>query len=448
MQVVYARQPMPASFSRTVFLAGPTPREPSVASWRPAAIECLARAGYDGVVFVPEPEDGRWPGEYDGQVEWETEALGMSDAICCWVPRDLATMPGFTTNVEFGLWAHSGKLVLGAPPTAAKLAYLLATAERLHVGSFSTLADTVAASVELAGPAAERHGGERCVPAAVWATESFRSWYDAQRGAGNRLEAARLEWSYRVGPGRRRVFLWALHATMAVAAEHRTKREVVLGRPDLAVVAALGRAATLGRTKVVLVRECRLPAASADGYIRELPGGSSTVALAPVEVAASELGEETGLVVDSARLRPVATRQLVGPLSTHRAHLFALELTGPELDALAADSGPHGVASESERTWVEVHSIDELLGGALVDWSMLGMILEAAGGLYRTEPEPEPEPVAAPGTTATPDPESPDAADVAQAYLATLEVLPVPAAARLTGPAHPGGTAEVEPTPD
>lgn len=39
---------------KSIFLAGPTPREEKVASWRVAAVKKLEELGFDGVVFVPE----------------------------------------------------------------------------------------------------------------------------------------------------------------------------------------------------------------------------------------------------------------------------------------------------------------------------------------------------------------------------------------------------------
>ncbi|HVI00101.1 MAG TPA: nucleoside 2-deoxyribosyltransferase domain-containing protein, partial [Enhygromyxa sp.] len=100
MQVVYARQPFPAAFTRAIFLAGPTPRSSDVPSWRPRALELLAERGYDGAVFVPEDADGNARFDYTDQIDWESEGLALADVIVFWIPRDLDTLPGFTTNVE------------------------------------------------------------------------------------------------------------------------------------------------------------------------------------------------------------------------------------------------------------------------------------------------------------------------------------------------------------
>jgi hypothetical protein len=124
MQVIYARQAIPAT-GPWLFLAGPSPRTKDVVSWRPEALEILCGLGYSGVVLVPEPEDGFEASPYDDeQVFWEWRALEQATAIAFWVPRDLRTLPGFTTNVEFGLYCRSGRALLGFPHGSPKTRYL------------------------------------------------------------------------------------------------------------------------------------------------------------------------------------------------------------------------------------------------------------------------------------------------------------------------------------
>lgn len=110
----------------SIFLAGPTPRRKDVPSWRPEALRLLQKAGFNGSVFVPETADWGWHGDYDGQVYWEWDAMGRAACTLFWVPRELDTLPGFTTNVEFGFLAafHPGRTVLGAPDHAPKTRYL------------------------------------------------------------------------------------------------------------------------------------------------------------------------------------------------------------------------------------------------------------------------------------------------------------------------------------
>ena len=40
------------------------------------------------------------------------------------MPRVLPDMAGFTSNVEFGYWLHSGKVIYGRPNDASKIKYL------------------------------------------------------------------------------------------------------------------------------------------------------------------------------------------------------------------------------------------------------------------------------------------------------------------------------------
>src|SRR4051812_25224758 len=84
----------------SIFLAGPTPRRPEVPSWRPQALGLLRQLGFGGAVYVPERRD--WSGRvsYLDQVEWEYAGLEHCSVVAFWVPRDVQTLPGFTTNVE------------------------------------------------------------------------------------------------------------------------------------------------------------------------------------------------------------------------------------------------------------------------------------------------------------------------------------------------------------
>jgi hypothetical protein len=144
MNVVYALDPL----TKSIFLAGPTPRSPEVASWRPEALKTLAWLDFKGEVFVPESSDLK-PHEagYDNQVWWELEALEKATVVVFWVPRDLETMPAFTTNVEFGMLVKSGKVLLGAPEGAPKMNYLKMVAAKYNVKFFDDLDDLLKEAV-------------------------------------------------------------------------------------------------------------------------------------------------------------------------------------------------------------------------------------------------------------------------------------------------------------
>jgi 8-oxo-dGTP pyrophosphatase MutT (NUDIX family) len=378
MDFVYALEDPPETYRSSIFLAGPTPRSNDVRSWRPAAIRELQQAGYGGVVFIPEDRSGAFHGDYDSQIAWEEENLNRADCILFWVPRDMRTMPAMTTNAEFGRWENSAKIVFGAPPDAPKNAYLRHYAQQHGAPTADTLADTVAHAITLCGDGADRSGGERDVPLHIWHTEAFQRWYASQRTAGNQLRSARTLWTFCVGSGQRRgVFCFALHVNMYVAAEDRCKvNEFVLARTDISSVLMYRPAESLDNTEIVLVREYRSPARTDDGFVHELPGGSTTKpAVSAAHVAAEEVHEETGLRLSADRLTAHESRQLAATLSAHHSHLFSVVLTDDEIAELRAQTEPHGVEADSERTWVEVLTFREIRERNLVDWSTLGMIL-------------------------------------------------------------------------
>ena len=154
VNLVMAREPLPAG--PAVFLAGPTPDKATpVPSWRPAAVEALA-AQWTGdqplTVLTPESRDGVRAERYEHQVDWETEARAHAAAILFWIPRDMRTMPGMTTNVEFGLDVASGRAVLGCPPDCPnpeRNRYLIYVARRHGVPVCTTLTATAAAALTL-----------------------------------------------------------------------------------------------------------------------------------------------------------------------------------------------------------------------------------------------------------------------------------------------------------
>jgi len=128
--------------------------------------------------------------------------------------------------------------------------------------------------------------------------------------------------------------------------------------------------------EVVLVREFRTPAATKNGFILELPGGSSTKESDPEETASEEVHEEMGLYIEPSRLKLRGTRRLAGTLSAHKAHLFSAEITTEEMDWLKSQRDiAHGKEEDSERTFIEVHSVSQLINDENIDWTTLGQIL-------------------------------------------------------------------------
>lgn len=149
MRVIYPKEEVPRNCDSSVFLAGPTPRSEEVKSWRPEAIGLFEQFAYEGIVFSPEPRDGKWQGEYIDQVEWEEQALTIATCILFWIPRDLNILPGFTTNDEWGTWKASGKVVFGAPINAPKVKYQRYYAKKLHVPNAVSLQETVQLALDM-----------------------------------------------------------------------------------------------------------------------------------------------------------------------------------------------------------------------------------------------------------------------------------------------------------
>ena len=380
MFAVYAGEKAPGSFSQSIFLAGPTPRRPEVRSWRPEALRFLREFGYEGVVFVPEyREDGVRVvySDYVTQVEWEEKHLNMSDCILFWIPRDMKTMPGLTTNDEWGVWKDSGKVVFGTPPNAEKVNYQRYYAEKLKIPYADALSLTVSLALLMVGKSALRQGGEREVPLLIWNTAHFQEWYKAHKNAGNHLDGAKVVWTFRVGAQKTFPFLWAIHANVYIANEKRNKiNEVVIARPSISTIVMYRRDRVLLKSDIVLIREFRSPVSNGDCYVWEVPGGSSKKAEDPIKLAADECKEETSLVVDPSRMHDNEARQMVSTLSTHKAHLYSVEITKEELSYLKSQTGiAHGILADTERTYVEIKKLSEILAETNVDWSMLGMIL-------------------------------------------------------------------------
>jgi len=147
VKVVYAGDPTLGNPS--VFLAGPTPKDENTLSWRPEAVNILEGLGFEGYVYVPEPKEGhmgKWPG-YEDQCEWEQVHLDNATCVLFWVPRDMTSMLALTTNVEFGLYARSGKVVLGYPPGAPHNRYMTFCANKWDIPLYSTLRSTLTGAI-------------------------------------------------------------------------------------------------------------------------------------------------------------------------------------------------------------------------------------------------------------------------------------------------------------
>lgn len=340
-------------------------------------MKLLRDLGYNGHVFIPEPR-GAWSKDYQGQVEWETSALNMADVIVFWVPRDMDKMPALTTNIEWGLWVDSGKVVFGAPDKAESVRYMKWQCDQFKVPMFSDLKGTLDHATKVIGAGALRVGGEAKVPLSVWENDTFKGWYKAQKKAHNRLEDARVLWAYYTGEKRDTLFAWAVQVDVFVAEERRNKRiEFVLGRQDIASVVLYYQGED--DTHIIMVREFRSPARTSDGFIVELPGGG--VDGSTFETALKELKEETGFALEAHRLKFIGRKQLSGTFSAHFCSVYTAELTKHEYNQFMSRMGEVNGEDDEERSYLTINPLSALIQGTTsdVDWSTLGMITTAIG---------------------------------------------------------------------
>lgn len=273
---------------------------------------------------------------------------------------------------------HSGKLVYGRPAQAPKCRYLDARAQELGLSVHESLSALLQDAVSKLSEGALRRNGEATVPLFIWKSPEFQSWYEHLRQAGNRLDGVKVLHSFFVRS--QHLFSYTLMADVWVSAEQRSKsNEFVFARKDTSAVVAYHK--TASGIEVAFVREFRTCVNNSEGFVVELPSGSTfQEGHTPLQVAMAELGEELGLHIDDAsRLRPVSSRQLVATLSSHRAHLYAVQLNEQEWAHVrqhAQEQTVFGLIDDGERTRIVVSTLAEMFALPL-DQSTLGMVLEA-----------------------------------------------------------------------
>lgn len=386
LKVIYAQQDFPEKVNSSIFLAGPTPRDADTKGWRDEAVDYLNKIGYSGIVYNPELLDGNYKNTYDDQFEWEHKALDRSDIILFYIPRDLTLgkngkpkMPAFTTNIEFGLYANSNRLIVAIPEDKMKVSsnnYIKSCCKEKNIPFFNSLTEAFDKAIEVLDGGAIRKGAETMIPLNIWKTESFQNWYQAQKSAGNELRSIRNDYNFVVGKGNL-PFCWLCKTEVWIKDEDRVKsNEFVFSRSDLSSVVMYHLGKDLDHTYIVLVKEFRVPCDNEDCMVYEIPGGSSKKSKPPLEVATSEIEEETGIVISSDRLVPIASRQAMATLSAHKVHAYSVELTDEEFDEiLKLENSVHGVVEDTERTYLVIKSVSEILENNLLDWSNIGMIL-------------------------------------------------------------------------
>jgi hypothetical protein len=174
VRTIFAGEPLPDRWDASVYLCGPTEADPR-ADWRRTAVEALTRQRPAGggvlAVLYPEPLTGTLP--FAAHVEWEEIALSAADVIAFFVPRRMLDLPGLITNVKWGRFQESGRVVLGAPDDAERNGYLLHFARGNGVYAGNSVEDTMKAAVRAVSGGISRQGPLTLVPACVYRDPLF-----------------------------------------------------------------------------------------------------------------------------------------------------------------------------------------------------------------------------------------------------------------------------------
>lgn len=380
MQLVFSDQTLPTFVEKSLFLEGPSPRDLETLDWRRQAVDLLTQLKYDGVVYIPCPrsvwdkiKDGKW--DYENQVDWEHKARFASDAIVCWVPRELEKMPAMTTNVEFGEDFDLGRFYYGRPDWAKKCTYLDSKAKKQGIRIYNDLLALLQDVVHSLKPVA-RSDAWATIPAMAWEFDSFRQWFSSMNLVGNELREATV--THVLGKANKS-FLFVLQAKIYVANENRVKsNESVVFRKNTVTVVPYYIQED-GSIAYALVNEFRAATSSELGIVKEFVSGSSSDDEATVmDTVQEELKEELGLIVDKSRLIRLGEKQINATLLGHKTIVYALRLTKEEyLDIKKAEVNKtvYGELDSSEVITLCTNTKKEILKSSSTDCTTLASVL-------------------------------------------------------------------------
>lgn len=389
MQLVFSDDEFPNAVSKTVFLAGPSPRYAEGSTiqtdtWRHKAVDMLASLGFDGHVFIPLPKFAFYPGsatkgvfDYLKQIGWEQAAMDRADVLFFYVDRQ-ADNQGLTTNIEFGKYVDSGRMIYTRPKSAQKVRYM----DEMVIGKdkpfFVDLYSGLKAVVERLKKPVERVGGAALVPAIVYNSDQFQEWYKNIIVAGNELRGFSVK---SIITFKQDEFLFGFNAwvNVYITKENRSKsNEWIFSRTATSYVAAYYDAED-GERHIVLTREFRSPANNSQGYVYELAGGSAVgEKVTPIENAAKELEEETGLVItDHDRFKFLGSKQTFATYLTMKLFAVGVKLTKEEFEEVKKRAENQTVLGENEEEQITLHIAKEseiVSGKYPCDWTTIGII--------------------------------------------------------------------------
>lgn len=342
MNIIFSDDDLPKYIIKSIFLAGPSPRNKNEYNWRKEALKILNDNNYTGTVFIPlkkdifygKNDDKEW--NYQDQIKWECNCRKIADLVVYWIPRT-EKMLGLTTNIEFGEDLNTKEVLYGRPDEALKCRYLDERIRLKRNKIYNNLSDLLNQAIDKLGEGAERKNGEINVPLNVWRTDIFKNWYNDLLLANNKLLDFKLnEVVYEKGEN---IFYFSAKVNVYIENEKREKsNESIFGRIELSSVVMYYKEKK--DINIIIVKEFRSPVSNNTGYVYDLPGGSShDKTKSALTVITEEIYEETGLKVLTNRLKFVSKRQLNGSTIMHKNNIFSLELTKEEFDEFKNKKG-------------------------------------------------------------------------------------------------------------
>ena len=381
--IIYNRQPLPNTVIKSIFLAGPTPRKDLSMSWRKEFVDCLIANGYDGLIIVPEEHGQPFnPDNKKEQIDWEYTCMCAADCIVFWIPRQFRSdfeMIALTTNVEFGRFLNSHKLVIGGPKEAVKNEYLQHISQNQYKWHFS-MEECAKTAIKFVGEGIRRTRTECKIPAHIFASSQFQNWYQPMKTVGNSLTDFQMEYEFFM-PKAKQLFLaiWKpsiyINESSEGFRENRIKsNEFVIARTDMSYICAFCKnTENIMDSEIVVCEEFRSPVVNQHEMIFELPGGSSVKDNEErLQVASNELKEETGLTIPANRFQYLSLKQSAGTLCSHRIALFSVELSHDEINRIRYDKQVHGVIEDTE--CIHLHVMKAKDAFQHMDWTNIGLV--------------------------------------------------------------------------
>lgn len=387
MQLIFSDQEYPTNVTKSIYLAGPSPRykkgdSVKTNTWRHQAVQLLKELNYDGHVIIPlcsymfrEGIVGDNCFSYKKQAKWENVAMHSCDILL--FNLDRRDSPGATTNIELGEFFNSCKSVYVIPNSLGN-DYIFERLRSSNTNMYSSLKDGLEYSLSVLGDGVERKDGETRVPAMYFKSDQFQSWYQNQLLAGNKLVDFEAKTTI-IAPNDRILFGFAAWVKIWITSENRYKlNEWVFSRTITSYTVPYYK--YNNDVFIVLVSEFRSPANNKKSKVFEFPGGSSPNRIDPLVNASKELEEECGVkVTNLSRFVPLGIRQTFATFSTNQIDAYSIELTDDEFKQLQEYVDNHTVLGEDdeERITLNIVKVDDVLSDDSeypVDLTTLGLL--------------------------------------------------------------------------